>query len=109
MALRQKLYSLTKSGQLKHCSVTCSITCEVNNGPIAEYPIANFGMCCNMSSAAEALAFLSKNRGDLSVFVHPTTLHPFLDHSKRGIWLGPSMPFDFSSTPIVRDPARVCN
>ncbi|RWS01582.1 hypothetical protein B4U80_14784 [Leptotrombidium deliense] len=81
---------------------------KVNKGPFNEYPIASFGTCCNMSSAANAFAFFAKNKGELSVFVHPTTLHPLLDHTKRGIWIGASMPLDVSSTPVFRETPLAC-
>ncbi|RWS23675.1 hypothetical protein B4U80_13909 [Leptotrombidium deliense] len=77
---------------------------KFNFGPFAEFTVGNFLTCCNTSSVAEALEFFSKNRGPLSVFVHPITLHPIEDHIRRGMWMGPSVPLDLSKLPVVRDP-----
>ncbi|RWS23999.1 hypothetical protein B4U80_13892 [Leptotrombidium deliense] len=99
MTIRQKLFELTSSDELEFCSAKC-IGCQVNYGPFAEYPIASFGTCCNMSSVANALAFFAKNRRNLSIFVHPTTIHALLDHTERGVWIGPSMPLDTSKTAV---------
>ncbi|RWS20337.1 hypothetical protein B4U80_14289 [Leptotrombidium deliense] len=106
-ALRQRVNQLISNGYLRHCSNNCPF-CGFYTGPIAEFTVGVFLTCCNKSSVANALEFFSKNRGPLSVFVHPITLHPIEDHTRRGMWMGPSIPLDLSKLPVVRDPPPTC-
>ncbi|RWS21297.1 hypothetical protein B4U80_14917 [Leptotrombidium deliense] len=81
---------------------------ELYMGPIAELTVGSFLTCCNKSSVANALEFFSKNRGSLSVLVHPVSLHPIVDHTKRAMWMGPTIPLDLSKVPAFRNPPILC-
>ncbi|RWS25284.1 hypothetical protein B4U80_13102 [Leptotrombidium deliense] len=69
---------------------------QFHMGPFEEIPVGNFLTCCNKSSVAKGLEFFSKNRRDLSIYLHPITNDTVKDHTSRIGWIGPSFPLDES-------------
>ncbi|RWS24543.1 hypothetical protein B4U80_13864 [Leptotrombidium deliense] len=107
MVLRKKVGRLIKLGYLEQCSITCDL-CDVIMSPKGEFTVAMFMTCCNKTSVANAIEFFTMKRGNLSVLIHPVTIHAIEDNTHRAMWLGPSFPLDLSWLPVIRNAPLTC-
>ncbi|KAI0806801.1 DOPA-like domain-containing protein [Fomes fomentarius] len=76
---------------------------RVNTDPIGPHPVGSYEIWVPAESFGSVFSYLSLNRGNLSILVHPLTreqVYPFRDHEIRNAWLGPSFPLDLSTLPI---------
>lgn len=61
---------------------------QVNNGPKGPHPCGSFEVWVPFEWFDVAMSFFMRERGDLSVLVHPLTKSALLDHTKYAVWLG---------------------
>ncbi|GBE82804.1 DOPA 4,5-dioxygenase [Sparassis crispa] len=73
---------------------------RVNTDPIGPHPVGSYEIWCPSESFASVFSYLSLNRGNLSILVHPLTREQRKDHEVRNAWIGPSFPLDLSTLPI---------
>ena len=67
-----------------------------NEEPIGPHPVGSFEVWTPKESMSQALSYFMLRRGDLSVLLHPLTLHPVQDHTGRSMWLGKSFNLDLT-------------
>ncbi|KAI8866895.1 hypothetical protein GQ42DRAFT_165185 [Ramicandelaber brevisporus] len=73
-----------------------------NTGPIGPHPIGSYEVWCPVEYFAKTYQWFVRNRGELSVLIHPLTKLEVSDHSDRAAWLGPAFPIDLSTlTPVL--------
>ncbi len=68
----------------------------VNNDPIGPHPVGSYEVWTPKESIAEALSFFMLRRGELSILLHPLTVHTIQDHTGRSMWLGKSFNLDYT-------------
>jgi len=76
---------------------------RVNTEPIGPHPIGSFEVWVPSETFASVFSYLSLNRGNLSILVHPLTREPRRDHEHRCAWLGTPLPLDLSALPVTGD------
>ncbi|KAI0818651.1 DOPA-like domain-containing protein [Irpex lacteus] len=76
---------------------------RVNTDPIGPHPVGSYEIWCPSESFASVFSYLSLNRGNLSILVHPLTREQRADHEIRNAWIGPSFPLDLSTLPLRSD------
>lgn len=62
--------------------------------PVGPHAKPMFQITITPAQFASVVPWLMVNRGGLSIFVHPTTDDPVLDHDTRPMWMGESLPID---------------
>ena len=60
--------------------------------PVGPHPRYSYQVHFKNEQLAPLLSWLTLNRGDLTVFVHPNTGEDLEDHRDRAIWLGQQVP-----------------
>ena len=65
---------------------------RVHEKPVGPHPRVSFQVAFENEQLAPFLSWLTLNRGDLTVFVHPNTGQDLEDHRDRAIWLGQQVP-----------------
>ena len=60
--------------------------------PVGPHPMFSYQVAFRNDQLASLISWLTLNRGDLTVFVHPNTGHDLEDHRDRAVWLGRQMP-----------------
>jgi aromatic ring-cleaving dioxygenase len=60
--------------------------------PVGPHPRFSYQVLFKNDQLAPILSWLSLNRGQLTVFVHPNTGEQLEDHRDRAIWLGEQVP-----------------
>ncbi|KAI8097630.1 DOPA-like domain-containing protein [Halteromyces radiatus] len=98
LVLRDRVLALVKEGFFKVVPFY-----RVNLQPIGPHPIGSYEVWCPTEHFARAFSFFTLNRGGLSILIHPLTLYPLTDHTSRAVWLGASMPLDYSSLADVEE------
>ena len=64
--------------------------------PVGPHPRFSYQVHFRNDQLAPLISWLTLNRGDLTVLVHPNTGQELEDHRVRAIWLGPSETLDLS-------------
>lgn len=72
---------------------------RVNLDPIGPHPAGSYEIWCPKESFAEVFSYLTLNRGELSVLVHPLTREERKDHEVRRVWMGPEYRLDLDTLP----------
>lgn len=65
--------------------------------PVGPHPRFSFQVHFRNDQLAPLLSWLTLNRGDLTVFVHPNTGQGLEDHRDRAIWMGEQVPLVLSA------------
>ena len=60
--------------------------------PVGPHPRFSYQVAFRNDQLAPLLSWLTLNRGDLTVFIHPNTGHDLEDHRDRAIWMGQQVP-----------------
>ena len=60
--------------------------------PVGPHPLYSYQVAFANEQLAALLSWLTLNRGDLTVFIHPNTGQDLEDHRDRAIWMGRQMP-----------------
>ena len=58
--------------------------------PVGPHPVWSYQVAFRNEVFADLVSWLTLNRGDLTVLVHPNTGQDLEDHRDRAIWLGHS-------------------
>jgi len=69
---------------------------KINTHPIGPHPCGSFEVWTPKEYFSEAMSFFMRNRGELSILLHPLSMHEIEDHSGRAMWLGPSYRLDYT-------------
>lgn len=79
----------------------------INMGPVGPHPAGSFETWVPAEHLASALSLFMLYREELSILVHPLTLHTIEDHTGRAMWLGDSWPIDRTVlSPTSGDPPQ---
>ncbi|WP_289296569.1 DOPA 4,5-dioxygenase family protein [uncultured Reyranella sp.] len=60
--------------------------------PVGPHPRFSYQVALKNEQFEPLLSWLTLNRGDLTVFIHPNTGHDLEDHRDRAIWMGQQVP-----------------
>ena len=60
--------------------------------PVGPHPRFSYQVAFKDEQFGPLLSWLTLNRGDLTVFIHPNTGHDLEDHRDRAIWMGRQEP-----------------
>ncbi|HEY6982255.1 DOPA 4,5-dioxygenase family protein [Reyranella sp.] len=60
--------------------------------PVGPHPRFSYQVHFRNDQLASLISWLTLNRGELTVFVHPNTGEALEDHRDRAVWLGQQMP-----------------
>ena len=63
-----------------------------DRAPQGPHPVSHFQVAFERNVFPEIVTFLSLNRGDLSILLHPNTGNGYEDHTRNVMWIGPSIP-----------------
>lgn len=72
---------------------------RVNTSPMGPHPVGSYEIWVPPTSFAPVFSYLSQNRGNLSIFIHPLTKEERKDHEFRNAWMGAPFPLDLSVLP----------
>jgi aromatic ring-cleaving dioxygenase len=64
--------------------------------PVGPHPRFSYQVAFRNEQLAPLISWLTLNRGDLTIFVHPNTGHDLEDHRDRAVWLGQQVPLVLS-------------
>ena len=64
--------------------------------PVGPHPRFSYQVAFKNEQLAPLISWLTLNRGDLTVFVHPNTGNDLEDHRDRAVWLGQQVPLVLS-------------
>eukprot|EP01123_Difflugia_compressa_P006815 TRINITY_DN1919_c0_g1_i1.p1 TRINITY_DN1919_c0_g1~~TRINITY_DN1919_c0_g1_i1.p1 ORF type:complete len:209 (-),score=27.39 TRINITY_DN1919_c0_g1_i1:109-735(-) len=76
--------------------VNVSAIPKINITPIGPHPCGSFEVWTPKEYFPQAMSFFMRNRGDLTILLHPLSPHEIEDHTARTMWLGPSFPLDLT-------------
>ena len=65
--------------------------------PVGPHPRFSYQVHFRNDQLAPLISWLTLNRGDLTVFVHPNTGEALEDHRDRAIWLGQQVPLNLDA------------
>ena len=65
---------------------------RIHEKPVGPHPRFSYPVAFRNDQLAPLLSWLTLNRGDLTVFIHPNTGHDLEDHRDRAIWMGQQVP-----------------
>lgn len=60
--------------------------------PVGPHPRFSYQVGVKNEQFLPFMSWLTLNRGDLTVFIHPNTGHDLEDHRDRAIWMGQQVP-----------------
>ena len=63
-----------------------------DKAPQGPHPVSHFQVAFDRDVFPEIVTFLSLNRGDLIILLHPNTGNGYEDHTQNVMWIGPSIP-----------------
>ena len=63
-----------------------------DKAPQGPHPVSHFQVAFDRDVLPDVVTFLSLNRGDLSILLHPNTGNGYEDHTQNVMWIGPSIP-----------------
>ena len=69
---------------------------RVHERPVGPHPMWSYQLAFAADQFAGIVSWLTLNRGELDVFVHPNTGNELRDHRDCAIWLGRSYQLDLS-------------
>ncbi|KAH7102688.1 DOPA-like domain-containing protein [Auriculariales sp. MPI-PUGE-AT-0066] len=72
---------------------------RVNHGPMGPHPAGSYEIWVPKESFANVFSYLTLNRGELSVLVHPLTREERKDHDTRRVWMGAEWALDLDTLP----------
>jgi DOPA 4,5-dioxygenase len=78
---------------------------HINTHPIGPHPCGSFEVWTPKEYFAQAMSWFMRNRGELSILLHPLSRHEVEDHTGRSMWLGP--PFRLDLTVLTEDLGHV--
>ena len=61
----------------------------INTEPVGPHPSGSYEVWVPKEYFGDAMSFFMCRRGELSVLLHPLSVHEMEDHSARAMWLGP--------------------
>ncbi|KAH8767328.1 dopa 4,5-dioxygenase [Diaporthe sp. PMI_573] len=73
---------------------------RVNHYPIGPHPAGSYEIWVPDSSFSDVFFYLSANRGNLSILVHPLTSDQRGDHETRNAWMGTPWPIFLDGLPV---------
>jgi DOPA 4,5-dioxygenase len=65
--------------------------------PVGPHPRFSYQVHLRNDQLASLISWLTLNRGDLTVFVHPNTGEALEDHRDRAVWLGQQVPLNLDA------------
>ncbi len=65
--------------------------------PIGPHPRASYQIAFAAETFADIVPWLMRNRGGLTILVHPETGDDLADHSDHAMWLGDSLALDLNA------------
>jgi len=95
LALRDAVLRLRRDGAFAAVPLW-----RVNLEPIGPHPAGSYEIWCPKESFASVFSYLTLNRGELSVLVHPLTREERKDHDTRKTWMGPPYRLDLDFLPV---------
>jgi aromatic ring-cleaving dioxygenase len=60
--------------------------------PVGPHPHFSYQVALTNEQFLPVMSWLTLNRGELTVFIHPNTGHDLEDHRDRAIWMGQQVP-----------------
>jgi len=60
--------------------------------PVGPHPRFSYQVALKNEQFLPVMSWLTLNRGELTVFIHPNTGHDLEDHRDRAIWMGQQVP-----------------
>ncbi|MDD4973793.1 MAG: DOPA 4,5-dioxygenase family protein [Bacteriovorax sp.] len=69
---------------------------QMINQSIGPHPTGMFEANFPVKLFADVVLWLMKEHEELSVLIHPLTGNDYIDHSGQALWLGITLPLDFS-------------
>lgn len=66
------------------------------NVPIGPHPQPMFEVNFSVEHFSDVVLWIMKEHGDLSVLIHRLTGDDYIDHTREALWLGKTLPLDFS-------------
>ena len=63
-----------------------------DKAPQGPHPMSHFQVAFPQGIFSEIVTFLSLNRGDLNILLHPNTGNGYEDHTRNVMWIGQSIP-----------------
>ncbi|POS77135.1 dopa 4,5-dioxygenase [Diaporthe helianthi] len=72
---------------------------RVNHYPMGPHPAGSYEIWVPDSSFSDVFFYLSANRGNLSILVHPLTADQRGDHETRNAWMGTPWPIFLDGLP----------
>jgi aromatic ring-cleaving dioxygenase len=69
---------------------------QMINQPIGPHPTGMFEANFSVNLFADVVLWLMTEHGELSVLVHRLTGNDYIDHTSGSLWLGATLPLDFS-------------
>lgn len=67
-----------------------------HDNPVGPHPTGSYQIAFPAALFADIVPWLTLNRGELTVFVHPNTGNDLEDHRDRAIWLGTTQKLDLA-------------
>jgi len=92
LALRDEVIRLREAGYFHAVPLA-----TYNDAPRGPHPVGSYEVWCPREKFSRTYSFFARNRGELSVLVHPLTRREVLDHTVRAAWLGPPFPLDLAN------------
>ncbi|MSO76942.1 MAG: 4,5-dioxygenase [Alphaproteobacteria bacterium] len=65
---------------------------RVHDVPVGPHPVPMYQVLFPPALFATLVPWLTLNRGELTVFLHPNTGEALIDHRDRALWLGAQAP-----------------
>ncbi len=63
--------------------------------PVGPHPTSMYQVAFAAQDFARFVPWLSLNRGELAILVHPNTDDEYMDHAHHALWLGEILPLKF--------------
>mmetsp|Transcript_8706 Transcript_8706/g.10992 ORF Transcript_8706/g.10992 Transcript_8706/m.10992 type:complete len:169 (-) Transcript_8706:322-828(-) len=79
----------------------------VNDHPIGPHPCGSFEVWVPKESFSQVMSFFMRERGLLSILIHPLTQNVIEDHTKSAMWLGEPFRLNLNTfSPDEADPPQ---
>ncbi|KAL1869162.1 hypothetical protein Daus18300_005699 [Diaporthe australafricana] len=98
LALRDAVLKLRRDGAFVAVPLF-----RVNHYPMGPHPAGSYEIWVPDSSFSDVFFYLSANRGNLSILVHPLTSDQRGDHETRNAWMGTPWPIFLDGLPVEGD------
>lgn len=70
------------------------------NRPIGPHPQAMFEVNFSVDQFSDVVLWLMQEHGNISILIHRLTGNDYIDHTREALWLGQTLPLDFSKFSI---------